>query len=198
VNPIRTARLYLQPVREENAQTLWEVIQQPDLRDFQDLPDLDLAAFRRSIAQRPKELRPSIAGRFEWLVYFSGAHQNRDAGPLGWVSLRVAERATERAEIGYSIVRAHRRRGIATEAVAGLVAEAFERAQLESVRAYCVPENASSRAVLERNGFSEEGVSRHGATVQGQAVDIVAYSLERERWQSQLARPTRNRLATRS
>lgn len=195
---IRTARLHLIPVREENAQTLWEVIQQPDLRDFQDLPDLDVAEFRRSIAQRPKELRPSIAGRFEWLVYWSGAHENGDAEPLGWVSLRVAERATERAEIGYSIVRAHRRRGIATEAVGGLVAEAFECARLESVRAYCVPENASSRAVLERNGFSKEGVSRHGATVQGQAVDVVAYSLEREHWQLHRTRPTRNRLATRS
>ena len=51
---IVTQRLHLVPVREENAQALWHVLQQPDLRDFQDLPDLDATAFRRNIAQRPR------------------------------------------------------------------------------------------------------------------------------------------------
>ncbi len=194
MRPILTRRLRLVPVREENAQTLWCVLQQPDLRDFQDLPDLDAAAFRRNITQRPKELRAGAIGRFEWMLYWSGAE---GAQPLGWVSLRIPERAAGTAEIGYSIVREHRGRGIATEAVAALVAEGFERARLARVRAYCVPENVPSRAVLERNGFVDEGVARHGATVQGQAVDVVAYVLPRERWVAQ-ANLSSSRSATRS
>jgi len=180
---IVTQRLHLLPVREENAQALWHVLQQPDLRGFQDLPDLDATAFRRSIAQRPQELRPAAVGRFEWMIYWTKIRAN-GSPPIGWVSLRIAERASDTAEIGYSVVREHRGRGVATEAVAGLVVEGFERAGLRRVRAYCVPENAPSRAVLERNGFLEDGVSRHGATVQGQAVDVVAYVLPRERWES--------------
>jgi len=191
---IPTRRLNLVPVREENAETLWQVLQQPDLRDFQDLPDLDAAAFRRNIAQRPKELRAAAIGRFEWMIYWRGTDASK---PLGWVSLRIAERATETAEIGYSVVREHRGRGVATEAVAALVAEGFERAQLARVRAYCVPENASSRAVLERNGFLDQGVARHGATVQGQAVDVVGYVLMRGRWLS-LRNLTPSRSATQS
>ncbi len=191
-----TQRLRLEPVREANARTLWQVLQQPDLRDFQDLPDLDAAAFRRNIAQRPKELRPSAVGRFEWMIFWSAADADASE-PLGWVSLRIAERATETAEIGYSVVREHRGRGVATEAVAGLVAEGFERARLGRVRAYCVPENVPSRAVLERNGFLDEGVARHGATVQGQAVDVIAYALARSRWESRRGlNPSRS--ATRS
>lgn len=191
---ILTRRLRLVPVRAENARTLWEVLQLPGLRDFQDLPDLNAEAFRRNIEQRPKDLRAAAIGRFEWIVYWNG-----DAGgtPLGWVSLRIAERAIETAEIGYSVVREHRGRGVAGEAVAGLVAEGFERAGLTRVRAYCVPENVASRAVLERNGFRDEGVSRHGATVQGQAVDVVAYVLSRERWASQ-PKVSPSRSATRS
>jgi len=198
MRPIHTQRLHLKPVHEADAQTLWHVLQQPDLRDFQDLPDLDVDAFRASIAGRPKVLRPGAVGRFEWLIYWNEAPPDQ-SHPLGWVSLRLAERAPEKAEIGYSIVPSHRGRGIATEAVAGLVSEAFERAGVSSVRAYCVPQNMPSRAVLTRNDFKEEGVSKHGATVAGQAVDVIAYELDRARWIGPpRVRATPNRSATRS
>lgn len=197
---IQTQRLRLVPVGEENAEALWDVLQEPDLRDFQDLPDLDIAQFRRTVAARPKTLQASVVGRFEWLVYFAepeedGAGKNE---PLGWVSLRIAERTPTGAEIGYSVVRAYRGRGIATEAVAALVGEGFDQAHLQQVRAYCVPENSASRAVLRRAGFHDEGTVRHGATVQGQAVDVVAHSIDRARWKSRQQDLTPNRSAIRS
>lgn len=179
---IRSDRLQLVPVTIENAGVLWEVLQKPDLRDFQDLPDLGVEQFKRSVAERPAALDPAAAGRFEWLVY-----SNPPAGePLGWVSLRISDRMLTTAEIGYSIVRGHRNRGIATEAVGMLIEEGFTRTRLRVVRAYCVPENAPSRAVLRRHGFEDEGILSHGATVQGQPVDVIAHSLARERWESRL------------
>jgi RimJ/RimL family protein N-acetyltransferase len=183
-------RLQLIPVTIENADVLWEVLQQPDLRDFQDLPELGVEQFKRSVAERPGVLQPAVAGRFEWLVY-----SNPPAGEaLGWVSLRISDRMLAAGEIGYSIVRAHRNRGIATEAVGMLIDEGFTCTRLSVVRAYCVPENAPSRAVLRRHGFEDEGVLPHGATVQGQPVDVIAHSLARERWQSRLTEspPTRS------
>lgn len=171
------------PVKPENAEVLWDVLQEPDLRDFQDLPDVDVEKFRRTVAARPPVLEPSAPGRFEWIVYFSDAPSPE---PLGWVSLRISERTPTTAEIGYSVVRAYRGRGIATEAVAALVEEGFTRARLSRVRAFCVPENVSSRAVLRRNGFEDDGIVPHGATVQGQPVDVIAHSLERKRWQTRL------------
>ena len=189
---IQSERLCLVPVARENAGALWEVLQEPDLRDFQDLPDVDVAAFERTVAARPAALEPLTTGRFEWLVYFDTPERGE---PLGWVSLRIAERTPSAAEIGYSIVRTHRGRGIATEAVAALVDEGFRYAQLRRIRAYCVPENLSSRAVLQRNGFVDEGILPHGATVQGRPVDVIGHTLERERWESRL---TRDPSATRS
>jgi ribosomal-protein-alanine N-acetyltransferase len=187
---IRTKRLRLEPVTTENAGVLWEVLQEPDLRDYQDLPDLDLAGFLRSVGSRPNRLEPGAAGRFEWLVYLEDTAQ-----PIGWVSLRIAERTRSTAEIGYSIVRAHRGRGIASEAVGALVDEGFTSAELRRIRAYCVPENLSSRAVLRRNAFEDDGILPHGATVQGQPVDVIAHTLERERW-NEGVKPSRS--ATRS
>ena len=40
MNVISTKRLRLVPVTSENAKLLWDVLQEPDLRDYQDLPDV--------------------------------------------------------------------------------------------------------------------------------------------------------------
>ena len=170
---LHTERLRLVPVGVENADVLWRLIQQPGLREFQDLPDVDLAQFRRMVASRPSTMEEGSWGRFEWLIYLEGV-----AGPVGWASLRAGERSTSAAEIGYSVVQPYRGRGIATECVRGIVNEAFLRLRVRKIRAYCVPENGASRAVLERAGFSEDGVLARGATVHGRPVDVLGYVLD--------------------
>jgi [ribosomal protein S5]-alanine N-acetyltransferase len=179
VRSISTERLRLVPVTPENANVLWDVLQLPGLRDFQDLPEVDLAQFRRNVASRPRMLESGTWGRFEWLIYLEGI-----VAPVGWASLRIGERTTFAAEVGYSIVQEYRGRGVATEAVGALVDDAFVRLRLRRVRAYCVPENLASRAVLERAGFQDDGVLPHGATVQGKPVDVLGYVLERAQWEA--------------
>ncbi len=174
---LRTSRLRLVPVTVQNAGALWTVLQQPDLRTYQDLPSVGSAAFAEMVAKRPRTLRPGSSGRFEWLVYMERVRK-----PAGWVSLRIADREPGAGEIGYSIVKEFRRRGIATEAVRALMEEAFESAGLARLNAYCVPENLASRRVLESAGFLYDGILPHGATVSGHPVDVLMHRLERERW----------------
>jgi RimJ/RimL family protein N-acetyltransferase len=188
---IHTERLCLVPVTPENAEVLWNVLQAPDLRDYQDLPDVGLAHFLRTVATRPNALEKGAFGRFEWLVFFEGDERT----PLGWVSLRIGERSPSTAEIGYSVVAQFRDRGIATEAVAALVDEGFARLGLRRMRAYCVPENGSSIAVLRRCGFADDGVMANGATVNGRAVDVLSHLLERDRWES-LRHPNRSAIGS--
>jgi ribosomal-protein-alanine N-acetyltransferase len=170
------------PVTPANAATLWELLQEPDLRDYQDLPDVDRAAFVRIVGGRPTRFGPGSIGRFEWLLHYVGNGNE----PLGWVSLRIAEASRAGAEIGYSVVRQHRSKGIATEAVAALIDEGFRRARLQEIRAYCLPENLSSRAVLRHNGFEDRGTLTRGATVQGKPVDVILHALDRQRWSSMI------------
>ena len=179
---LATERLRLVPVTPVNAETLWQLLQQPGLREYQDLPDVNLGQFKRMVAARPAQLEPGAWGRFEWLVYLEGLTE-----PVGWASLRVGERVASSAEIGYSVAQAYRGRGIATESVAAIVAEAFACLHLRKVRAYCVPGNVPSRAVLVNVGFEEDGVLPHGATVGGEPVDVLGYVLDREQWE--LRRP---------
>ncbi len=129
------------------------------------------------VSKRPKALRPGASGRFEWLVYLQGGRS-----PLGWLSLRVSERGLRAGEIGYSVMREHRDRGIATEAVRALVDEAFQQGEVERLSAYCVPENAASRRVLDRLGFRDAGLVHHGASVGGQPVDVLHHVMDRGEW----------------
>ena len=51
-----TERLRLVPVTPGNANVLWNVLQEPDLRDYQDLPDIGLTQF---LAHRRDAPEPS-------------------------------------------------------------------------------------------------------------------------------------------
>lgn len=174
---IRTARLKMVPVSSRNAQLLWHTMQQPDLRTYQELPNLRLEAFTQLVAQRPSGLRRGVVGRFEWLLYVTSRRP-----PVGWVSLRIAESDNDTGEIGYSVLREYRGRGLATEAVRLLLTEAFERAQLASVQAFCVPDNVASRKLLARLRFRPDGVLPRGAIVSGTPVDVLVHRLDAQRW----------------
>lgn len=174
---IETSRLRLIPVTARNSGTLWELLQQPDLRTYQDLPAAGRKAFGQMVAARPTDLWAGSTGRFEWLVQF--AHSSASAG---WVSLRIHDRKEAAAEIGYSILREFRGKGVATEAVRALLAQAFDVAGVARVQAFCVPANEPSRRLLKRLKFSDGGVLPHGATISGRPVDVVVHKLERDVW----------------
>lgn len=176
---VRTRRLRLVPVTSRNARELWTLLQQPDLRAFQDLPNMGLPAFQEMVAKRPATLDARSTGRFEWLIC-----QPSSRRPLGWVSLRITDRDPAEGEIGYSLLREHRGRGLATEAVYALLGEAFEHARLRCVQAFCVPENEASRKLLARIGFIDAGVLPHGATVAGRPVDVLMRRMQRDQWSS--------------
>jgi ribosomal-protein-serine acetyltransferase len=174
---IETARLRLVPVTPRNAGVLWELLQEPDLRTYQDLPAAGRKVFGQMVAARPAELSAGSSGRFEWLVQFAGS-----SGCAGWVSLRVTDRKEATGEIGYSILREFRGKGVATEAVRALLKEAFEVARVARVHAFCVPANEPSRRLLKRLKFSAGGVTPHGATIGGRPVDVLLHKLERDAW----------------
>ncbi|MHB8152222.1 MAG: GNAT family N-acetyltransferase [Bacillati bacterium] len=163
--------LRLEPVLPRNAAVLWGVLKEPGLREYQELPAVSAAEFAHMVEQRERRLDAESLGRFEWLIYPTGATQ-----PVGWVSLRIPSGALRAGEIGYTLLPQARGRGYATRAVRALLAEAQAVAVLAEIRAYCVPENQASRRVLERIGFRKTDLLRHGATVAGRAVDVVVYA----------------------
>jgi [ribosomal protein S5]-alanine N-acetyltransferase len=174
---LHSERIALVPVDVRNARELWEVLNAPDLRKFQDIPRVRAEEFERQVRARPKELRANSSGRFEWVLR-AGTPQTT----IGWISLRVNDRSPRVGEVGYSLVLDARGKGYASEALQAVIDEAFIEGELDEVQACIVPENAASRRVLDRTGFREERLLRSGAVIRGRHVDVLLFSVARASW----------------
>lgn len=99
----------------------------------------------------------------------------RAAGSVGiFCGTDVYEKS---AELGYWLAEEFWGKGIMTEAVKQLCQEAFER--FDIVRIYAEPfaYNTGSRRVLEKAGFSLEGIMKKGVCKNGQINDYCMYAL---------------------
>ncbi|XP_048135447.1 uncharacterized N-acetyltransferase p20-like isoform X2 [Rhodamnia argentea] len=103
-----------------------------------------------------------------------------DGRPVGavWVTRNEAASDACRGELGYALGSGYWGRGIVTEAVRMAVAEVFggERPELERVEALVDVENKASQRVLEKAGFTREGVLRKYVVVKGRTRDLVVFS----------------------
>ncbi|TVQ58015.1 MAG: N-acetyltransferase [Rhodobacteraceae bacterium] len=84
------------------------------------------------------------------------------------------------ATVGYWVGEAHARRGYMTEALTALRDHAFRDLGLSRLEAACLPENAPSRALLERVGFKYEGVAQSYLQIAGRWRTHVLYAALRE------------------
>jgi len=103
-----------------------------------------------------------------------------DGRRLGYVNYYRASHSHPGLEIGYRVFRpADRGRGVMTEAVGLFVGYLFAAKPIERIQALAHPNNVGSRRVLERCGFTCEGILRHAHFNHGEYTDLVMYSILR-------------------
>jgi RimJ/RimL family protein N-acetyltransferase len=81
---------------------------------------------------------------------------------VGWGGFKGAPDAEGTVEIGYSVAPAWEGRGVATAAVAALLAEAWAAPGVRSVIAHTLAERNASGRVLEKSGFHRDGETLDG------------------------------------
>lgn len=96
------------------------------------------------------ETDPSVSG---WLGVYVIAEIDGQATLAGAAGYKGPPDADGTVEIGYSIVDAYQRRGIATEAVVQLVSRAFADRRVVTVKAETPLTFTASRGLLEKCGF---------------------------------------------
>jgi len=117
------------------------------------------------------------AGRdsqYTWAVTYQGEL----VGSLGVFRKDNIHRRT--AEMGYYIAEPYWGRGIATSAVRQACSYLFENTDLIRIFAEPFARNTASCRVLEKAGFTLEGVLRKNAVKNGEILDMKLYSLVRE------------------
>lgn len=95
---------------------------------------------------------------------------------IGTVGLAIVD-LDQRAEIGYWMGREYWGNGFCTEAVVPVIEYGFEELGLHRIFALHISRNRASARVLEKTGFTKEGVFRQHSRKQGVFEDVVCYGM---------------------
>lgn len=136
------------------------------------------ALFDRSAMEYTLERLEADDDQSGWWLWYIVRHvaDGTARTAVGICGYKGAPDESGSVEVGYSILDAYQGQGYATEAVAGLLARAFEEPEVRRVVAETLPELARSIGVLRRLGFEEAG--------SGSEAGAVRYELPRERYEA--------------
>jgi ribosomal-protein-serine acetyltransferase len=119
--------------------------------------------------------------QFEQLTGFE--YSIRENGAIaGGIGLYYLDWGSRTGHIGYWLAPGARGRGLITRASAALTTHAFGELTLHRLEIRCVVENAKSRAVAERLGYTLEGVLKEAYLLHGCFRDLALYAMLPEHW----------------
>ncbi|AFY82507.1 GNAT family N-acetyltransferase [Oscillatoria acuminata] len=99
-------------------------------------------------------------------------------GLVNWVQ------ADHHAEIAYALSRPYWGQGYMPEAVKTIVAFGFQEIDLNRIEGRCKLPNHASAKVMEKVGFSFEGILRQQMLSKGRFHDMKLYAILREDWEN--------------
>lgn len=99
---------------------------------------------------------------------------------IGILNMMEADRAIPTYEIGFRVNRDYQRRGYAYEALKAVIDTWFSQTDTQMITLSCYPFNTASRKLIEKLGFTYEGMIHKGHyhCMLG-PVDLMCYFLER-------------------
>jgi [ribosomal protein S5]-alanine N-acetyltransferase len=133
--------------------------------------DLTRAAFRRRLRRQEEDMARDEA--YSFLIF-----DNADDELLGGITLGGVRRGVSQSgTLGYWMGAPHAGKGRMTRAVAAIVEFALSKLRLHRIEAACIPANAPSIALLQRNGFRHEGFARGFLKINGAWRDHLQFAL---------------------
>ena len=163
-SPLRTARLTLRPLREQDLADLLEVNGDPEVTRF--LPYAPWRSLDDASAWLQRMHTIEAGGAARQLVI-----EDTDGRVAGTVLLFRHDATHARLEVGYVLGRRHWHRGLMHEALAALCAHAFGAMGVRRLEAEVRVGNDASMRLLERLGFAREGLLRGRWVAQGEPYD---------------------------
>jgi RimJ/RimL family protein N-acetyltransferase len=166
---IGAGELRLRLPQLEDVDGLLPAFGDPELRDAGNLPAFDRDQLLANLEELPKLAE---TGRLLPLVALDAA----TGDVIGAGMLHHLDTERRIVEIGYFVLPESRGRGFATTIARTLAEHAFSLG-VERVAAYVNVGNTASERVLERAGFTREGIVRSMPKPDGQRVDKTLFSL---------------------
>ncbi len=114
---------------------------------------------------------------YKWAVFPDNQQE-----PVGIVSFHRTELGHGIGRIGYAILPEFWRNGYATAAVTDLVDLIFNQTDVKRLEAVCSIHNPASRTVLEKVGFTFEGIKYGYLVIREERVDHFSFGLLKSTW----------------
>jgi len=154
----------------EDAWFWHQVRSQETTQRFNNMGVLDLDRLKIQIA----ESNSDILERQRVHRYFIKMNNFRFAGVI---AIRDIDWESGVCDLGYLISEKYHNRGIATRAVAMVLEKAFEQGKLRKIKAITAVSNGASYRVLQKNGFSSEGLLKQELLIAGRPQDAYLWGL---------------------
>jgi [ribosomal protein S5]-alanine N-acetyltransferase len=160
---------HLRPLRAGDAVPWSAYLSDPRVTHHTSWGSTDLATID-SLVQR---LRAEYATKDSWRWAIARDVDDCLVGVCGFSAWSTVHRA---AELVYDLSPDYWSRGIVTRAVQAVLGWGFANARLNRVQAVVLPSNSASIAVLNRCGFTKEGLLRQYRMVRGEPQDFLLYA----------------------
>jgi len=174
VEGIDDGEIRLRLIAEADLAALIEAVQDPEVPRWTRIPSPYGEAEAREWLDHEAHLRDSGEGLATLIV---DVETDELLGGIGLVHVNWEE---ARTEVGYWLARGARGRGAMTRAVRVFSRWVLDTLPIERLAILAAVENARSRAVAERAGFTFEGVLRSYIVFKDGRHDAAAYSLLRD------------------
>lgn len=167
---LHTARLLLRPIVAGDQQRIHEGLSDPRVNAH---TGIAYASYEDTARQMDWYAGLAASGTGAWWAVCLSPGPDELIGAIGLTQLVADHR---RAEVGYWLLPGWWGQGLASEALAALLAHAFGPLGLHRIGAEVDTDNPRSRALLERHGFRHEGIRRAYEWKDGRPIDLAVYA----------------------
>ncbi len=177
---LHTERLLLREFQEQDAAAVFEIFHREDVSRYVGGELMEsFAEAEERVKTRLNLFRDGMGVR--WAITLL-EDPSRLIGSCGYFNLR---KGTETRETGYELHPDYWNRGLITEAMRAVLDFAFNTegpTHVHRMEAIVIPENLPSIRVLEKLGFTCEGIRREFGFWKGRHQDVCLYALLEQEW----------------
>ena len=179
--PIKTARLTLRPLTEQDVAPLFEIHSDPKAMRYWSAPPWKDDERGRAMVTRDLDHNTTDHLRL-------GIELTASGRLLGTCTFFEINTQCRRAEMGYMLASHAWGNGYMREALTAFISYGFTELELNRIEADTDPRNERSMQLLERLNFVKEGHFRERWVVEGEVSDSAMYGLLRREWPQSASR----------
>jgi RimJ/RimL family protein N-acetyltransferase len=176
-----TPHLVLAPLEPGDAEALFAYRSDPEVSRYQ--------AFAPSSVEDARHFIASTTPDASGLGWHQLAIRLADSGDLiGDIGFHTSAKEPGQAEVGITFARDRWGRGLASEALGGMLGYLFGELRMHRVFASVDPRNEASMMLFARNGMRREAHFRESVWFKGEWADDVVFAMLASEWEAAQAR----------